>query len=84
MESSPAPGSLWFLSPAGKELVRPQTHETPTSNILNPAGVSPSPLPTPPKLKADGTLSPHRLLFSVFSYSTLSKIAFARSLFGVE
>ena len=23
MESSPAPGSLWFLSPAGKELVRP-------------------------------------------------------------
>ena len=24
MESSPAPGSLWFLSPAGKELVRPQ------------------------------------------------------------
>ena len=24
METSPAPGSLWFLSPAGKELVRPQ------------------------------------------------------------
>ena len=24
MEFSPAPGSLWFLSPAGKELVRPQ------------------------------------------------------------
>ena len=24
METLPAPGSLWFLSPAGKELVRPQ------------------------------------------------------------
>ena len=23
METLPAPGSLWFLSPAGKELVRP-------------------------------------------------------------
>ena len=34
METSPAPGSLWFLSPAGKELVRPQTHETLTSSIL--------------------------------------------------
>ena len=34
MESSPAPGSLWFLSPAGKELVRPQTHETPSSHTL--------------------------------------------------
>ena len=36
MESSPAPGSLWFLSPAGKELVRPQTHETPSSRPLIP------------------------------------------------
>ena len=36
METSPAPGSLWFLSPAGKELVRPQTHETPSSNTLPP------------------------------------------------
>ena len=41
MESSPAPGSLWFLSPAGKELVRPQTHETPPSSPLNPARVPP-------------------------------------------
>ena len=48
MESSPAPGSLWFLSPAGKELVRPQTHETLTSSILNPACMPPSPYPTPP------------------------------------
>ena len=39
METSPAPGSLWFLSPAGKELVRPQTHETPPSNTLPPACV---------------------------------------------
>ena len=45
MESSPAPGSLWFLSPAGKELVRPQTHETPSSHTLNPARVPPSPHP---------------------------------------
>ena len=42
MESSPAPGSLWFLSPAGKELVRPQTHETPSSHTPNPARVPPS------------------------------------------
>ena len=41
MESSPAPGSLWFLSPAGKELVRPQTHETPSSNTPNPVRVPP-------------------------------------------
>lgn len=34
MESSPAPGSLWFLSPAGKELARPQTCETPSSRIF--------------------------------------------------
>ena len=39
METLPAPGSLWFLSPAGKELVRPQTHETPPSNTLPPACV---------------------------------------------
>ena len=45
METSPAPGSLWFLSPAGKELVRPQTHETPSSHTLNPARVPPSPHP---------------------------------------
>ena len=45
MESSPAPGSLWFLSPAGKELVRPLTHETPSSHTLNPARVPPSPHP---------------------------------------
>ena len=43
MESWPAPGSLWFLSPAGKELVRPQTHETPSSNAPNPARVPPPP-----------------------------------------
>ena len=43
MESSPAPGSLWFLSPAGKELVRPQTHETPSSRTLTPARVPPPP-----------------------------------------
>ena len=47
MESSPAPGSLWFLSPAGKELVRPRTHETPSSHTLNPARVPPLPLPIP-------------------------------------
>ena len=41
METSPAPGSLWFLSPAGKELVRPQTHETPSSSKNNPARVPP-------------------------------------------
>ena len=34
METLPAPGSLWFLSPAGKELVRPQTCETPSSRIF--------------------------------------------------
>ena len=41
MESSPAPGSLWFLSPAGKELVRPLTHETPSSHTPNPVRVPP-------------------------------------------
>ena len=41
MESSPAPGSLWFLSPAGKELVRPQTHETLTSCIFSLVRVPP-------------------------------------------
>ena len=47
MESSPAPGSLWFLSPAGKELVRPQTHETPSSHTLNPTRVPPLLIPLP-------------------------------------
>ena len=47
MESSPAPGSLWFLSPAGKELVRPRTHETPSSHTLNPVRVPPPPLLIP-------------------------------------
>ena len=46
METSPAPGSLWFLSPAGKELARPQTCETPSSSILAPVRV-----PPPPKQK---------------------------------
>ena len=41
METSPAPGSLWFLSPAGKELVRPQTHETLSTSILPLARVPP-------------------------------------------
>ena len=41
METSPAPGRLWFLSPAGKELVRPQTHETLTSCILSLVRVPP-------------------------------------------
>ena len=53
MESSPAPGSLWFLSPAGKELVRPQTHETPSSHTLIFGCVPPpliSPKPNPPSL----------------------------------
>ena len=45
MESSPAPGSLWFLSPAGKELVRPQTHETPSSSTPNPVRVPPLLIP---------------------------------------
>ena len=45
METSPAPGSLWFLSPAGKELVRPRTHETPSSHTLNPARVPPPHIP---------------------------------------
>ena len=47
MESSPAPGSLWFLSPAGKELVRPQTHETPSSRTLNPVRMPPLLIPLP-------------------------------------
>ena len=47
MESSPAPGSLWFLSPAGKELVRPRTHETPSSHTLSPARVPPLLIPLP-------------------------------------
>ena len=34
METLPAPGSLWFLSPVGKELARPQTCETPSSRIF--------------------------------------------------
>ena len=49
MESSPAPGSLWFLSPAGKELVRPQTHETPSSITLSTARVPPPPPQTKEK-----------------------------------
>ena len=48
MESSPAPGSLWFLSPAGKELVRPLTHETPSIHTLNPARVPLSSSHCPP------------------------------------
>ena len=48
MDTSPAPGSLWFLSPAGKELVRPQTHETLTSCILSLVRVPP-PLCLPTK-----------------------------------
>ena len=47
METSPAPGSLWFLSPAGKELVRPLTHEIPSSHTLNPARVPPLLIPLP-------------------------------------
>ena len=54
MESSPAPGSLWFLSPAGKELVRPQTHETPSSRKNNPARVP------PPKTKEKRPAHPDR------------------------
>ena len=34
METLPTPGSLWFLSPAGQELARPQTCETPSSRIF--------------------------------------------------
>ena len=45
METSPAPGSLWFLSPAGKELVRPQTHETPSNSTPITARVPPYLLP---------------------------------------
>ena len=45
MEFSPAPGSLWFLSPAGKELVRPQTHETPSSHTPPPPVCPSRPLP---------------------------------------
>ena len=47
METLPAPGSLWFLSPAGKELARPQTCETPSSHTLNPARVPPLLIPLP-------------------------------------
>ena len=56
MESSPAPGSLWFLSPAGKELVRPQTHETPSSHTLIFGCVPPPlipPKPNPPSLNEE-------------------------------
>ena len=42
METLPAPGSLWFLSPAGKELARPQTCETPSSRKNSPVRVPPT------------------------------------------
>ena len=55
MDSSPVPGSLWFLSPAGKELARPQTCETPSSSPLSPARV-----PPPPKTKEKRPVHPDR------------------------
>ena len=39
METLPAPGSLWFLSPAGKELARPQTCEIPLEAASSPSPV---------------------------------------------
>ena len=62
MESSPAPGSLWFLSPAGKELVRPLTHETPSSHTLNPARVPPLLLPLPSLVPLPNSSLPLSLL----------------------
>ena len=60
MESSPAPGSLWFLSPAGKELVRPQTHETPSSSKNNPARVP------PPKTKEKRPAHPRQVVLILY------------------
>ena len=62
MESSPAPGSLWFLSPAGKELVRPQTHETPSSHTLTPARVPPLLIPLPSLVPLPNSSLPLSLL----------------------
>ena len=62
MESSPAPGSLWFLSPAGKELVRPLTHETPSSHTLNPARVPPLLIPLPSLVPLPNSALPLSLL----------------------
>ena len=62
MESSPAPGSLWFLSPAGKELVRPLTHETPSSHTLNPARVPPLLIPLPSLVPLPNSSLPLSLL----------------------
>ena len=55
METSPAPGSLWFLSPAGKELARPQTCETPSNRKNSPVRV-----PPPPKTKEKRPVHPDR------------------------
>ena len=62
METSPAPGSLWFLSPAGKELVRPLTHETPSSHTLNPARVPPLLIPLPSLVPLPNSSLPLSLL----------------------
>ena len=62
METSPAPGSLWFLSPAGKELVRPLTHETPSSHTLSPARVPPLLIPLPSLIPLPNSSLPLSLL----------------------
>ena len=75
METSPAPGSLWFLSPAGKELARPQTCETPSSRKNSPVRVPPIPAPQTP---SSYTPSPASSVF--FSHATSSSICRTSSL----
>ena len=79
MEFSPAPGSLWFLSPAGKELARPQTCETPSSRIINPRPCASCPAyPAPQKTPSSYTSSPASSVF--FSHATSSSICRTSSL----
>ena len=78
MEFSPAPGSLWFLSPAGKELARPQTCETPSSRKNNPVRVPPAPPIQPPQTPSSYTSSPASSVF--FSHATSSSICRTSSL----
>ena len=75
METLPAPGSLWFLSPAGKELARPQTCETPPSHKNSPVRVPPIPAPQTP---SSYTSSPASSVF--FSHATSSSICRTSSL----
>ena len=75
METLLAPGSLWFLSPAGKELARPQTCETPSSRIISPRPCAAYPSPQAPYAY---TSSPASSVF--FSHATSSSICRTSSL----